>query len=391
MNYDIIVIGGGIHGAGVAQAAAAAGYKTLVVEQRALAAGTSSRSSKLIHGGLRYLETGQFKLVRECLRERQLLLRNAPRLVRLVPFHIPVYAETRRRPWQLRIGLSLYAVLAGLRRSAGFRSLPRADWPSLDGLRQQGLQAVLQYWDAQTDDRRLTEAVMASARSLGAELVMPAEMLDARWVDGTWRVTCRRGDQARTCCSQVLINAAGPWAGQVLKRITPASEPLPVDLVQGAHIVLEGGLRQGVYYLEAPGDGRAVFAMPWQGRVMVGTTETPFTGDPAAVAPKPEEIDYLLRTLGHYFPAYQQHRREDVEAFAGLRVLPAGKDAAFTRSRETVLHPASDPRPRLLTIYGGKLTAYRATAEAVMKRLQTVLPRRKALADTTRLKLLDIS
>lgn len=386
MDYDLIVVGGGIHGAGVAQAAAAAGHSVLVLEREALAAGTSSRSSKLIHGGLRYLENGQFRLVRECLRERRLLLRNAPSLVRLVPFHIPVYAETRRRPWQLRLGLACYGLLAGLDRSARFRSLPRAQWAALDGLRQDGLQAVFQYWDAQTDDRRLTEAVMASARELGARLLLPAVLRAARRTETGWRVTMVNGADTRDYVCRVLVNAAGPWVNQVLARIDPAPEILPVDLVQGSHILLEGSLRQGIYYLEAA-DGRAVFAMPWQGRLMVGTTETLFRGDPAQVAPREEEIDYLLATLASYFPAYRDHPRDQVRAFAGLRVLPAGQGPAFRRPRETVLHPADDPRPRLLCIYGGKLTAYRATAEAVMARLHPVLPPRQAIADTRRLKL----
>jgi len=167
-DVDIVVVGAGIQGAGVAQAAAAAGYSVLLLEQTGIASGTSSRSSKLIHGGLRYLESGQFRLVRECLRERALLLRNAPSFVRLAPHYIPVYRETRRRPLLLRAGLSLYAVLGGLHPEVRFRQLPRSAWSDLDGLNQDGLQAVFRYFDAQTDDAALTRAVVSSAQSLGA-------------------------------------------------------------------------------------------------------------------------------------------------------------------------------------------------------------------------------
>src|SRR6185436_2703518 len=173
MNYDLLIIGAGIHVVGVAQAAAAAGYSVLVLEKTALAAGTSSKSSKLIHGGLRYLETGQLRLVRESLREREILLRVAPELVHLVPFYIPVYRRTRRRPWQITVGLSLYAALGGFTSANRFARLARDEWAALDGLETRALQAVFRYHDAQTDDAALTRAVMRSAQSLGAELKMP--------------------------------------------------------------------------------------------------------------------------------------------------------------------------------------------------------------------------
>jgi glycerol-3-phosphate dehydrogenase len=173
-NYDVVVIGAGINGAGVAQAAVAAGYSVLILEKSAIAQGTSSRSSKLIHGGLRYLETAQFRLVRESLRERTLLLSNAPDLVQLKPFYIPVYRTTRRRPWQLRVGLSLYALLAGPERSAIFTTVPSSRWDRLDGLSTRDLQTVFSYNDAQTDDHALTKAVLDSAVNMGAEVAVPA-------------------------------------------------------------------------------------------------------------------------------------------------------------------------------------------------------------------------
>ena len=169
-EYDVIVVGGGIHGAGVLQAAAAAGHSALLIEKSALASGTSSRSSKLIHGGLRYLESGQFSLVRESLQERAVNLRIAPDLVELKPFFIPIYADTRRRPWQLKLGLSMYALLGGFDTSTRFGSVPRREWAQLDGLDTRNLDAVFRYHDAQTDDAQLTRAVVDSARALGGEI-----------------------------------------------------------------------------------------------------------------------------------------------------------------------------------------------------------------------------
>jgi glycerol-3-phosphate dehydrogenase len=387
-RYDIVVIGAGIHGAGVAQAAAARGHSVLVLEQADIASGTSSRSSKLIHGGLRYLETGQYALVRECLRERALLLRLAPGLVKLQPFHIPVYADTRRRPAQLRLGLTLYAALGGLARANRFRRVPRREWSALDGLDTHGLQQVFQYWDAQTDDRLLTRAVMASAQTLGTRLVLPATFIAAELSGKDCAITYRHAGREHACETRVLVNAAGPWVNQVLAKIRPRVEPRRVELVQGTHLVLDGALSRGVYYMEAPRDGRAVFAMPWQDRLLLGTTETPYAGDPAAVAPLPQEQDYLLETLAHYFPHYRSapHARV-LDAFAGLRVLPRDGASAFQRPRDTVLHTDRAERPRVLTLYGGKLTAYRATAENVMRRLRSSLPERPAITSTRALRL----
>lgn len=387
-HYDIVVIGAGIHGAGVAQAAAAAGHKVLVLEQNDVAAGTSSRSSKLIHGGLRYLETGQWRLVRECLRERRLLLQLAPGLVSLTPHFIPVYPHCRHRPWQLRVGLSAYALLGGLTAQTRFRRLPSEQWRDLDGLSTQGLEAVYQYWDARTDDAALTRAVIDSALSLGAVLRMPAGLHRAQWADGLWHIDYVPGDSGQRCTASVLINAAGPWVNTVLERITPSPDRVPVDLVQGTHLVVEGQLQHGVYYVEAPRDGRAVFIMPWYERMLVGTTETPYQGDPGDVHPLEDEKDYLLETLHAYFPQYDDSSL--VDAFTGLRVLPAGQGSFTRRSRETLIHNHAVAGGRLVTVYGGKLTVYRLTAQRVMERIAPLLPRRKARAATSTLKLSSV-
>ncbi len=389
-SFDVVIIGGGIHGVGAAQAAAAAGFSVLVLEQNALAAGTSSKSSKLIHGGLRYLESGQFNLVRECLHERTLLLKLAPGLVKLVPFYIPIYPDTTRRPWQIRSGLSIYAALGGLIEDARFRLIPKHRWESLDGLCTLGLEKVFCYYDAQTDDAALTQAVMRSAQSLGAHLEMPAELTSAIRNNEGYRIQYIHNTREQECQAKFVINAAGPWANQVLKRVEPSITRLDVDLVQGTHIILDGQLNQGVYYLEAPQDQRAVFAMPWRNKLMVGTTETLYAGNPADVAPLEEEIDYLCATLAHYFPHYRNITRDDIDtAFAGLRVLPRTAGSAFSRPRDTIFHTDDADNPRLVTIYGGKLTAYRATAEKLIQQFKPVLPPRTPVADTRTLLLLQ--
>ncbi len=378
-RFDIVVIGGGIHGVGVAQAAACAGYSVMLLEKTTLAHGTSSRSSKLIHGGLRYLSHQAYGLVRESLRERALLLRLAPDLVRLIPFHIPVYPQTTHRPLHLRAGLSLYALLGGLHRENLFSLLPKRAWGDLDGLETDRLQAVFRYYDAQTDDAALTRAVMHSAIAYGADLRYPATFTTARIHAQGCHIAYRMADTEHECSASVLVNAAGPWADKVDSCITPRPTPVAIDLVQGAHLVLPDPARHGGYYLEAPQDRRAVFLLPWREGSLIGTTEYVFAGDPQEVKVLDQEKAYLLAVLQHYFP---RRSTRVVECFAGLRVLPTSADAPFRRSRETRL-PVDDPtRPRLLSIYGGKLTGYRATAEKVVRRLSPTLPSRRPRART---------
>ncbi|MDT8318624.1 MAG: FAD-dependent oxidoreductase [bacterium] len=388
MKYDVAIIGGGIHGVGVAQAAAAAGYSVVLIEKAELAHGTSSRSSKLIHGGLRYLEGGHVNLVRECLYERQLLVKNAPDLVKLVPFHIPAYKETSRRPLELRAGLTIYGALTGFHKSARFHVVPRREWGSLDGIKMEGLQKVFRYFDAQTDDILLTRAVMDSARELGAELMEHTELSGASRDGKGWRLNIVHKGEEKDLQAGVLVNASGPWINLILERIEGAHRPRPVDLVQGSHIVLDNKVEKGIYYIEAPEDRRAVFVMPWYDKMLVGTTEKEFHGDPELTNPTSEEVDYLLATLTHYFPSFEGTTAADVvDSFAGLRVLPQAEGRAFSRPRETILMCDDDSAPSLLSIYGGKLTAYRATAEKVIKKLKWSLPERKAAADTHKIKL----
>lgn len=389
-NYDLVVIGAGIQGAGVAQAAAAAGYRVLVLECTDIAAGTSSNSSKLIHGGLRYLETGQFRLVRESLRERALLLKLAPDLVKLVPFYLPIYRRSQRSWWQIRVGLSLYSLLAGFHEGAGFRSIDREQWHQLDGLATEDLVAVYRYFDGQTDDALLTRAVMRSAQSLGAELRMPAEFVEAEIENRQCRVALKAGADETTqeCRCAVLVNCAGPWAVRLIGNIRPQQEIPQVELVQGSHLWLDVKEPSGCYYLEAPSDRRGVFVLPWYGHMLLGTTETPHTGRPEEAHTLPAESVYLLDTLGHYFPhlakiSPQQIKRE----YCGLRVLPRASGSPFGRSREVLLETERSSKPRLISVMGGKLTAYRLTAQKVMARIAPSLPSPSAHHDTAQLPL----
>lgn len=392
ITWDVIVIGGGIHGVGVAQAAVAAGHRTLLLERASLASGTSSKSSKLIHGGLRYLEQGELRLVRECLRERSLLLRLAPDLVQLRPFLLPVFTDGHRRPAAVRAGLSVYAMLGGLGPDVRFASVPRREWGDLDGITTTGLRRVFRYYDAQTDDRDLTRAVAASAVSLGAELRMRAALRRAvQTPEGVIVEVSEPGGLAEYR-GRVLVNAAGPWANDVLNCFDGAGPPRrSVDLVQGVHVDLPVPTDHGVYYVEAPQDGRGIFRIPRGNVTTIGTTEHVHDGPADTAQATESEIDYLLEAAAHSFPHLARFSRRDVmNVTAGLRVLPRTEGAAFRRSRETVLLPDA-ARPRVLTIYGGKLTAYRATAQRVLDAIAPALPARRAVADTRTLPLRPVS
>jgi len=393
-NYDVVIIGGGIHGVGVAQAAAAAGYSALLLEKNALAYGSSSRSSKLIHGGLRYLESAQFSLVYECLHERQLLAKLAPDLVYLESFHIPVYRTTSRSRLTIRTGLSLYALLGGLTSAARFNTLPKKQWDSLDGLEQHDLTAVFRYFDGRTDDAALTRAVMNSAITLGAEMLMPAEFVGAACEQDNVQITYVVDGITKQCQASALINATGAWINPVLEKINPVCKAKEIDLVQGTHLILDNVPIDHCFYLEAPQDKRAVFVLPWKNKTLVGTTETRFTGSPDSVKPEPLERDYLLTVVRHYFPAYsaevssglavQKKTIQVGDAFAGLRVLPAGSENDFSKPRDTVLYQSHN---RIINVYGGKLTTYRLTADRIIKKIQDVLPVRKQVALTRNINL----
>lgn len=383
-SYDVVVVGGGVNGVGVVQAAAAAGYSCLLLEKNAqLAEETSSRSSKLIHGGLRYLENLEFSLVRESLQERALLLNIAPELVHLEKFNIPVYSDTNRSTLALHAGLGLYALLSGFAEQSFYHQLKPADYSGLDGLKQEGLKAVFQYYDAQTDDAALTRAVMASALTLGAECIFDASFKGAAINDDYVTIDYETGSTIKTVHARALVNASGPWVEEINRLIEPVTPMTPPDLVQGTHLVVPRHIHQA-YYLEAPQDKRAIFLLPWKKHALLGTTEQIYHGDPAKVTALNQEKQYLLDVYHHYFPS---HDMTILDVMTGCRVLPATDDSVFKRSRETVFHTDNQHSPKMVAIIGGKLTVYRKTADKVMQLLSSGLPSRKRMADTASLHL----
>ncbi|MEJ2116183.1 MAG: FAD-dependent oxidoreductase, partial [Gammaproteobacteria bacterium] len=376
-------------------------YKTVLLEQyEHLAEGTSSRSSKLIHGGLRYLEQFEFSLVRECLLERSYLLKNAPELVRLTPVYIPIYKNSKRSPWMIRAGLSLYALLGNLSADTRFKSVKKDHWNKLYGLNTENLNAVYQYYEAQTDDSLLTQAVMLSAKEYGAKLILNAKANSVKLENDSCQVsyvnTINPGNKpndkiSKMLTSKVVINATGPWASKLVDKVQPKQKNVNVDLVQGAHIVLPIQLGEVIFYIESPDDKRPIFVMPWYGETMIGTTESLFDDDPSKAYPLEKEVEYLLDAFYFYFPEQKNKNLLISDKFAGLRVLPRSQKNANQRSRETIYLRDRKNKPRLLSIFGGKLTAYRATAEHVIRCIESSLPPACCHIDTRKLKLVKPS
>ena len=379
---DVCVVGGGIQGAGVAQAAAASGLSVALIEKSDWGAGTSSKSSKLIHGGLRYLQSADFALVRESLRERRTLLNIAADIVKPNWFYLPVYEGSAHAPWKIRLGLILYRLLAGRNNLGSFKQIPKSDWGQLEGLNTFKLRAVFAYQDAQTDDRQLTQRVVKSAEKHGATLYCPFKFTTAEKTTRGYRVTMTQNDVIKTINCRYLVNAAGPWVNRVADKIDPKPSMINIDLVQGTHIEFSQQLSERCFYLEAQQDRRAVFVLPLKGGTMVGTTEKLFDANPDSVSPSADEVSYLTEVVQDHFPHFN-HRPNN--AWAGLRVLPATEQSPFKRSRE-VRYGVSES---YLAIYGGKLTGYRATAAKVMAKVLVGLQMNTthAVKDTSKIKL----
>ena len=371
---DVLVIGGGITGAGIARDAALRGFRTAVVDKGDFASGTSSHSSRLIHGGLRYLEQYEFHLVREASRERRVLLNVAPHLVHPLAFVLPSYLGARVPAWRLRAGLWLYDLLAGFRNVRLHRWLGRKGTLRLEpGLRDTDLQGAALYFDAQTDDARLTLATMRAAAQAGALVASHADVTALLRPDGRIRGAAVRdvlSGQEYGVRALVVVNATGPWADQLRRLEAPDAEPL-LRLTKGAHVAVP---RQRVGHVRAmtltsPLDGRVMFVLPWGDLSYIGTTDTDEDTSPDDVRATGEDAIYLLRSANWFFPTARLSPRDVVATWAGLRpLLRAGAldvaPSATSREHRVVEGPGG-----LLTIAGGKLTTYRLMARDVVDRV----------------------
>ncbi|MFT8244460.1 glycerol-3-phosphate dehydrogenase [Roseomonas sp. BN140053] len=381
---DLLVVGGGINGTGIARDATGRGLSVLLCEQADLGGGTSSRSSKLIHGGLRYLEYFEFRLVREALIEREVLLRAAPHIVWPMRFVLP-HSPEQRPAWMIRLGLFLYdhlgrrQVLPGTRR-LNLRRVPEG--APVDP----AFTAAFEYSDCWVEDSRLVVLNALDAQNRGAEVLVRTAVVSARRDGELWHATLRTEEGGtREVRARALVNAAGPWVERVLRGVAGSNTPARVRLVKGSHLVVRKFWDGPQAYLLQNTDKRVIFVIPFEDDLaLIGTTDTPYDGDPAAVAIDEAERDYLLAAVNRYLhpklsPADVQH------SFSGVRPLfddNSGKSASAVTRDYVFDVEAGEGRAPLLSVFGGKITTYRKLAEHALEKLAPHLPKRPGPAWT---------
>jgi glycerol-3-phosphate dehydrogenase len=387
--FDVLVIGGGITGAGVARDAALRGLRTALVEQDDFASGTSSRSSRLVHGGVRYLEHGQLGLVFESSAERRTLRRIAPHLVRPLSFVWPVYRGARVPRWKLSAGLTLYDVLALFRNVGRHERLAtRGVLAREPKLRLDGLVGGARYWDAATDDARLTLATVRSAIAAGAVVANHARVEslirdDGRVSGATVRDTLT-GDVA-SVRARVVVNAAGPWSDAV-ERLADVRASAGVRGSKGVHLLVERERigNESALTLIAPRDGRVMFVLPAGEFAIVGTTDTYEDVAPAEVRASTDDVSYLLEAANHFFPDARLTDGDVIAAWAGLRPLAAAHGAMGDPGSASREHAIREAVPGLVSVTGGKLTTYRVMSREVVDAVQRSLGQRVRPSRTAR-------
>jgi len=355
----VAVVGGGINGAGIAWELARKSYDVTLYERGAFGAETSSATTKLIHGGLRYLEHLHLGLVRESLRERGWLVEHAPDLVKPIEILLPIYADSPRSRVEIRIGLAMYDLLAGRHNIARHRSLTAEELAARAPLERRNLRGGFSYWDAQVDDAQLVRSVIASAQHEGAH-TREFTAVEAIAADGDgWRIRASDGTAERF---DLVINAAGPWMNRLLDA-NHLEAPYRLSLVRGTHVVLRREISTAGVLLQSVDDRRVFFVLPWKGTTLVGTTEV-LQRDPDETAPTDEEIEYLLTRFNRYFR--DKLTRDDVlTAFAGARPLVGRASNPSAIGREyRVLRNGN-----LINVFGGKMTTFMALARRVSLRV----------------------
>lgn len=386
-QFDVIVIGGGINGAGIAREAQLAGYKTLLVEREDFGAGTTSRATRLIHGGLRYLEHGEFALVYESLGERETLVREAPHLVEPLQLLVPVYKGDERPGWKVRAGLILYDLFSFRKSLPRHRAMPERALAKYEpGLNRDGLSAAYLMSDAQVEfpERLVAEAVrefveaggVALNHASAAGIASPGHKLRGLLVrDELDSTGGRHGDSSKVArppgdaveiAAKVVVNAAGPWVDEVLAGTDAERHDRLLGGTKGSHLVAEwpGGPTRAIF-ASAKADGRPFFILPWYRYTLIGTTDLRYDGDPSDARCTPEELAYLLDEATRLFPATPLKREHVLYTYSGVRPLPytpGGDESTISRSHFVIDHAKRGGPDGLLSIVGGKLTTYRSLA-----------------------------
>ncbi len=374
--FDIAIIGGGINGCGIARDAAGRGWRVHLCERADLGSGTSSASTKLIHGGLRYLEHYEFRLVREALMEREVLWGIAPHIVWPLRFVLPHHRQLRAA-WLLRLGLFLYDHLGGRRRLPPTRTV-RLQSDPLGAVLKPEFSLGFEYSDCWVEDSRLVLLNARDAADRGATIAPRTACVSARRQGGVWHVGLRDAvtGERRSITARSLVNAAGPWVAEVAGSVISANAPAAVRLVQGSHIVVPRLYDHESCYIFQNADGRIFFVIPYERDfTLIGTTDQDYAGDPAEVHASAAEIDYLCRSTSEYLRLPVTPEMV-VWTYSGVRPLyDDGSSAPQQATRDYVLKlDAPDSSAPLLSVFGGKITTYRRLAEAALSQLAPYLP-----------------
>jgi D-erythritol 1-phosphate dehydrogenase len=376
---DLLIIGGGVNGAGIARDAAGRGLSVILCEKDDLAQGTSSRSGKLVHGGLRYLEYYEFRLVREALIEREVLLESAPHIIWPMRFVLP-HSPDDRPAWLVRLGLFLYDNLGGRKRLPGTRSLNLRTEPEGAPVKPEFAKGF-EYSDCWVDDARLVVLNALAASELGAGICPRTTCVSARREGGLWNVELKDAvsGEKLDVTARALINAAGPWVNDVIGRVAGQNSSHSVRLVKGSHIIVPKFWEGRHAYLVQNSDKRVIFINPYQNDLaLIGTTDIPYEGRAEDVAADSTEIDYLIAAVNRYFKR-QLQRSDVIHSFAGVRPLyddNADDPSAVTRDYEFELD-APDGGAPMLSVFGGKITTFRKLSEHALDRLKPFFPAMK--------------
>ena len=375
-TIDLFVIGGGINGAGIARDAAGRGLSVVLCEKEDLAEGTSSRSGKLVHGGLRYLEYYEFRLVREALIEREVLMNNAPHIIWPMRFVLP-HSPEDRPAWLVRLGLFLYDHLGGRKKLPGTRTLDLRRDPEGAPLLDQYTRGF-EYSDCWVDDAQLVVLNAVDAAERGATVLTRSPCVSARRENGHWLVMTKNSvtGETRKFRTKVLVNAAGPWVTDVIRRVAGSNSSRNVRLVKGSHVIVPKFWEGPNAYLVQNTDKRVIFINPYEGdKALIGTTDIAYEGRAEDVTADESEIEYLLKAVNRYFK--EKLRPEDVlTTFSGVRPLfddGQGNPSAVTRDYVFDLEEAGGAP--LLNVFGGKITTFRELAERGMHKLDEIFPK----------------